>query len=342
MNVTGSLSRSVRGLLGAAAGASVAALGSAALDARAASAGAGEGLWQACAGLIAPVALPVGALVWALRLLFLGGESLAMRALLRRLADSRGDERAAWQATPPLVALASLLGLLAVSGIAARLFAAEMTGPAAFALSPLAILPVILALIALVRIGAGSLATRSARLDPDPRLVLLGSVLAFGVGLALLIGFGATSGAGGPLAILGVLRRQELDLRAPGLLSLIALGALLCPSPRARWPALSALLVALAPLALTVRAAHGASLSEGGALSIERQAPLSRISLGLLRRISDRDRDGVSALFQGGDCDDHDRRVSPRAIDVPGNGRDEDCQGGDAKPPAARNSSADE
>jgi arylsulfatase A-like enzyme len=59
----------------------------------------------------------------------------------------------------------------------------------------------------------------------------------------------------------------------------------------------------------------------------------------LLRRVTDRDHDGVSALFQGGDCDDHDRSVSPRAIDVPGNGRDEDCQGGDAKPPVARASS---
>jgi arylsulfatase A-like enzyme len=316
---------------------------SAGIDARAAaSAGATGGLFQACAGLVAPLALPVAAGIGALRMLFLAGEGLAVRAVLRGLSNRRGAERAAWQATPPLVALASLLGLVSVSGIAARLFAAEVTGLAAFALAPLAILPVILALIALVRVGAPALATPSARLDPDPRLVLLGSVLLFGVGLALLVGFGATSGAGGPLAILGVLRRQELDLRAPGLVSLIALGALLCPSPRGPWAALSALLVALAPFALTARAAHGASLSEGAALSIERQAPLSRISLGLLRKLTDRDHDGVSALFQGGDCDDRDKGVSPRALDVPGNGRDEDCQGGDAKPPPERASSAAE
>jgi arylsulfatase A-like enzyme len=52
----------------------------------------------------------------------------------------------------------------------------------------------------------------------------------------------------------------------------------------------------------------------------------------LLRRLSDRDHDGVSAAFAGGDCDDRDPRVSPRAQDLPGNGKDEDCQGGDAKP----------
>ncbi|MBP6834207.1 MAG: sulfatase-like hydrolase/transferase [Deltaproteobacteria bacterium] len=45
----------------------------------------------------------------------------------------------------------------------------------------------------------------------------------------------------------------------------------------------------------------------------------------------DFDGDGYSAVFNGGDCNDRDARVSPRAHDVPGNGRDENCSGRDAR-----------
>lgn len=45
----------------------------------------------------------------------------------------------------------------------------------------------------------------------------------------------------------------------------------------------------------------------------------------------DFDRDGYSAYFGGGDCDDRDRRINPGAVDVPGDGRDENCSGQDAR-----------
>lgn len=45
----------------------------------------------------------------------------------------------------------------------------------------------------------------------------------------------------------------------------------------------------------------------------------------------DLDGDGYSAVFNGGDCNDRDARVNPRAHDVPGNGRDENCSGRDAR-----------
>lgn len=45
----------------------------------------------------------------------------------------------------------------------------------------------------------------------------------------------------------------------------------------------------------------------------------------------DFDRDGFSAVFNGGDCNDRDPGVNPRARDVPGNGRDENCSGRDAR-----------
>ncbi|RYZ08945.1 MAG: sulfatase [Myxococcales bacterium] len=325
-----------RGACASAAGGSLGALVAAALDARA----AGAGTYEACLGLIAPLALVVGAGVAAARLVFASGASLAPLALLRSLNARRGPERQAWLGAPPLAALFGLLALVAVSGSAARLFAAEVSGVAAFGWVGLAVLPVLVASAAAVRTLGSALGPRLDERGLSPRVVLLGSVALFGLGLALLVSLGETSGAGGPFRILGVLRRQELDLRAPGLLLLITVGALLVPSPRRAALAGLLALLALAPLGFTGAAARG--LGEDAALAIERQAPLSRIALAVLRRISDRDRDGVSAAFAGGDCDDQDRAISPRAVDVPGNGKDEDCSGEDEARPEERPRSAAE
>jgi len=60
-----------------------------------------------------------------------------------------------------------------------------------------------------------------------------------------------------------------------------------------------------------------------------------RFALKVARHLTDRDRDGYSALFGGGDCDDSRADVYPGAEDIPGDGIDQDCQGGDAKPVAA-------
>jgi len=338
-----SLRAALGGLFGAVAGASLGGLFTGWLDARAAESASGtSGLVWACLGLAAPLALPVALAVWGLRLIFLGAEAWSPRQFWSRLAARQGDARAAWVVTPPLVALAALLGLVALSGVAARALAAEVNGAAAFALVPLVVLPLVLALLAGVRTLSGALAAGGfGEVRFGPRLAVAGSLGGFAAGLALLIALGETGGGGGALRILGVLRRQELDLRAPGLLLLMAVGSLLVPSARAAWGYALALAALLAPAALTLQAAKGATLSEPVTLAIERQAPLGRVALALLRRLSDRDHDGVSAAFAGGDCDDRDRQVSPRAVDVPGNGKDEDCQDGDAPLVAAHASNAD-
>ncbi len=48
------------------------------------------------------------------------------------------------------------------------------------------------------------------------------------------------------------------------------------------------------------------------------------------RAVFDLDRDGYSALLGGGDCDEGDAARHAGARDVPGNGKDEDCDGTDA------------
>lgn len=53
---------------------------------------------------------------------------------------------------------------------------------------------------------------------------------------------------------------------------------------------------------------------------------LVRVWRGLL----DFDRDGSSALLGGGDCDDSNAAIHPGAVDVPGDGIDQDCDGVDA------------
>ncbi len=47
------------------------------------------------------------------------------------------------------------------------------------------------------------------------------------------------------------------------------------------------------------------------------------------RRLVDRDHDGYSPIFGGGDLDDHDPNVHPLAPEIAGNGVDDNCIGGD-------------
>ena len=58
----------------------------------------------------------------------------------------------------------------------------------------------------------------------------------------------------------------------------------------------------------------------------------SRDLVTLWRKLLDYDRDGSSPLLGGGDCDDRDDTRYPGALDKPGDGIDQDCDGADAKP----------
>ena len=55
-----------------------------------------------------------------------------------------------------------------------------------------------------------------------------------------------------------------------------------------------------------------------------------KFALKVARKATDHDGDGYSARFGGGDCDDTRADVYPGAEDIPGDGIDQNCEGGDA------------
>jgi choline-sulfatase len=67
-----------------------------------------------------------------------------------------------------------------------------------------------------------------------------------------------------------------------------------------------------------------------------------KFGLKVARKLTDRDGDGYSARFGGGDCDDTRADVYPGAEEIPGDGIDQNCEGGDAPLDSATEGKANE
>jgi arylsulfatase A-like enzyme len=290
-----------------------------------------ENLWTVEAGLIAPVAWVLGAGVGVALLVLDPARARTPRSTWAALdaAPGRRGERAGALLAAPLAALA---WLVVVAHSARRLFAGPEAPPAAGALLAATALAWGLAL-GLGSVAAGRRLGRALGERGHPGFGLLAGLAGAGALLSWGIASGSTGGEGGALGILGVLRRPELDLRAPGLLLLIAALAALGPALRGRIFAPLAGALALLPMILVLRAPRALDASSQSTRLVEQSAPLGKVALKALRRATDQDRDGFSRTYGGGDCNDADGRVYPTAVDEPGNGLDEDCSGSDAAPP---------
>jgi arylsulfatase A-like enzyme len=174
--------------------------------------------------------------------------------------------------------------------------------------------------------------SRPACLDP---VVTGGTALV--AALALFVAgmvTGTVSGEGGALGIWGIFKRPELDLRAVVELFFVALAAVTAQSvarpPRSPSNAVLGVLAlaCLAPVPLAIRAAVQLDPTEL-APALERGAPLAKLVLPPLRRLVDRDGDGASARFGGGDCDDTNPAIGPGAEEILDDGIDQDCSGAD-------------
>ncbi len=289
-------------------------------------------LFVAELGLFAPLALALGLAAGVARAVVLPDDWPSPRRAIDAVRAASEERRRELSLAGATTVLGALVALVVVGRVALRLLASpEATRPSGAALA-LATLGVA-AFVALMASAVAPLTERlfgeRARVVPAPFRVVGGALAVTLVLFALLVSFGQTSGAGGALALFGVFRREELDLWPPMLALVTFAGGLALPAAR-RALAAAGLLVASFGLLPFAPYAARAGFDRETSNVIERRAPLGKKLLAAARRAADRDKDGASALYGGGDCAEGDPKRGPNADDIPGNGVDEDCSGSDA------------
>ncbi|HSY23675.1 MAG TPA: sulfatase [Polyangiaceae bacterium] len=287
------------------------------------------------AAVLVPIAAVLGVLVFVAAIAVDPSGELSVVAQLRSFASLQGDA-AGNAAAIALVAPAAFLGWLVFAAYESRDAFTQGSPMASGLQAAVTALAGLVFAIAFVLWLRPAVARVSADVITPVVAVLCGATYAVAAGAAG-IHLGNVSGEGPTmLAILGVLARPELDLSP--VLGAVAIAAFAWLGERAaKRPGEKGELAFIGGAVALVVVSAGLLVREASALNddprvargIETTAPLGRVGLALARRATDRDHDGASAWFGGGDCDDDDPRRSPNAIDIPGNGIDEDCSGAD-------------
>ncbi|HVZ87670.1 MAG TPA: sulfatase-like hydrolase/transferase [Polyangia bacterium] len=273
--------------------------------------------------------------------------ALAAQVVVDALDEARPREWRALRTDPRrdqavvagiLAALAAALVIAVVAAVGQRVLVGKMASQklATIAAGGLVVIGALPG--AVVAVGLLPLWRRLAGALPRPRtLGATGSLLLALAGAGVLAFMFALSRADWRVLDLGPLYALAAAIVLGGGHGLFWFGTHVGRSLRARLPGV---LGAALPLGLAVLAAIGLLI---GARLPESDPAFAAVAdhgwglptlLSTARHLTDRDGDGYSARFGGGDCDDTRADVYPGAEDVPGDGIDQDCEGGDAKPVA--------